>query len=154
MNLYIMKLDWLDCMCNDIIILFIYRNERRETTLWRMIACHLLNVHNLFECIDAQPLQWQFCSEGYLVFNCMQIGFDAKNMKLTRKDRHNKSININRFLNQIFFEEILKYPRMHFRCSRYRKVRKIFLFLWKKNLSRCINFDLSHWSVYIWILIS
>ena len=33
LNLYIMKLDWLDCLCNDIIILFIYRNEQRETTL-------------------------------------------------------------------------------------------------------------------------
>ena len=42
--------------------------------------------------------EWQFLPLGCIVLKkCMQICFDAKNMKLTRKDRHNKSININRF---------------------------------------------------------
>ena len=114
-------LDWLDCMCNDIIILY------TTTTTWDHPVTH--DCVPFIECSKFVSMpwafkhyQWQFCSLGYIVFNCMQIGFDAKNMKLTRKDRHNKSININSFfLNKRFFEDIRKFSvcDMRFRMRWY-----------------------------------
>ena len=64
----------------------------------------------------------------------MQIGIDAKNMKVTRKDRHNKSKNINRLRNKTPKDMLMSPITVYIIIVSFNIVLAVFLVFKKKFL--------------------